>query len=340
MNVINLSVGIDDEGRRLDRVLKKILPNHPLSFIYKSLRKKLITVNNKKATPEYLIKKNDILNIADFITTHLESATKTAPIPKIETIFCNEDFQVINKKVGILTHGGGSTKKQKNIPFNSLDDIVKAVYQRKNSLSFTPGPLHRLDKYTSGIIVFSQSLKGARQFSLALQQKKLTKTYLAIIEGHIDKKTQWTHHIDKKKQLHTNGKFITVKVYSQPQEAGKFAQSVVMPLAQGMLENKKPFSFVAITIETGRSHQIRAQASFQGHPLLGDTAYGGTKLEDSAISSPFFLHAFSLAHQNTEMINFPEYIQAPIPSDYQFFLKKHLKPFDILPYTVSNENHT
>ena len=165
MEFSNFSTGQNDISRRLDKVIRLFADNLSLPEIYKGIRKGLIKVNNKKTKSDYRIKENDTISIASFLLNNLKAdeykAAAGGPSPSIskdsinmpEIVFENEHIIIINKPYNINVHGDK----------NSLDKIVEQYYENKginSSLSFKPGPLHRLDRNTTGLIAFSMSLEG------------------------------------------------------------------------------------------------------------------------------------------------------------------------------------
>ena len=194
MDFSDFKTGKDDEGRRLDKVVRIFINDTALSAIYKSLRKGLIKVNGSKAAPDYRIQDGDVITIADVL---LKSDGKGAPavetsavakeiisasdaIKMIEKIrvFENGHLLVLNKPQGINVH---KAKKDEV----SLAELVEAYYKNTRSgesVSFKPGPLHRLDKMTKGLVCFSMSLKGARWFNKQMQSHTIKKIYSATVE--------------------------------------------------------------------------------------------------------------------------------------------------------------
>jgi 23S rRNA pseudouridine955/2504/2580 synthase len=186
--------------------------------------------------------------------------------------------------------------------------MVRAYLRDKlpPSLSFRPGPLHRLDQVASGLIVFSTSLAGARAFSALMREQRLRKTYLALADGHIETEELWEDALfrdtEKRKTLAISGEQ-TSRGQTKP------ARTRVFPLAV-----HPEYSLITLEIETGRTHQIRAQAAFHGHPLAGDRKYGG-----SFQPGGLLLHAFSLGFP----VEAPELealcgetISAPLPKPF------------------------
>jgi 23S rRNA pseudouridine955/2504/2580 synthase len=181
----------------------------------------------------------------------------------------SEDYLVLNKPRGALVHGA-----------ESLDEYVKAYLFEKTppSLSFSPGPLHRLDRNTTGVLFFSKSITGARVFSEALRKRRVSKKYLALLEGKPSGAPVWRDTLSRIADGRT-------ALIDRDAPEGKEAETEVRPLIfQGT------YTLCLVTLHTGRTHQIRAQASAHGHPLAGDKKYGGKPFPGG-----YVLHAAELA---------------------------------------------
>jgi 23S rRNA pseudouridine955/2504/2580 synthase len=227
--------------------------------------------------------------------------------PSLDILYEGESLLILNKPSGIAVHGRGS-----------LEELVLPYLGRSlpSSASFRPGPLHRLDKPTSGVIVFSKSLEGAQRFSSLLRQRLIYKSYLAIVDGEIKKNETWEDVLirdrDARKTsvLQEPRKNTTAKsaAASASIEGAKTAQSMVTPLAV-----QKKQSLILVEIKTGRTHQIRAQAAARGMPLSGDKKYGGRPTGKN--QSGFFLHALSLEFAAADGKTFT--VKAPLPDKFR-----------------------
>ena len=313
MDFTHFTAGKDDSDRRLDRVLRNFLSEEHLSSIYKSLRKGLVKVNGKKCEGNFRISEGDDIQIADFLlgNGNISSTPQKQAQPEVSaqssleaiTVFKNESILILNKPYDIPVQPSSSSKG------NSLAEAVQKEYElthQKTSLSFKTGPLHRLDRKTTGLIAFSQNLEGAKWFSEAIKFHSVQKIYLAILEGKLTESQVWEEYIEKSESgLSEN--FHTVEVNSS--QEGKFAHTEVEPVSHGVFQGK-PVTLARILIKTGRTHQIRSQSAFHGFPLLGDTAYGGTKIDSKRFSQDFFLHAYELHIPCENPIGLPEKIKA------------------------------
>jgi 23S rRNA pseudouridine955/2504/2580 synthase len=294
---MELITGENDKGRRLDRILRKALPDHPLPLIHRLLRQGRVLVNGKPAKAQEHIESGAIINIP------LKDAPKppktSRPLPSPAIIWQGLELIAVNKPEGTAVHGE-----------NSLDEAVRSFLAGKltSSLSFKPGPLHRLDKPSSGVVIFSTGIEGARLFSSLMRERKVRKTYLAIVEGKINKEEIWKDCLardgEKKK---------TFVAYS---DDGKTAITKIKPLAQ-----EGNYSLVMAEIATGRTHQIRAQAASHGHPLARDRKYGGHNFDsqgslDSDLddNGGFFLHAWKIEFLENK-------IETPLPVKFKEKIK-------------------
>ena len=318
----------DDAGRRLDRVvrclLKKALKNSsiskkcnkscPLSAIYSAIRKGNVKLNGKKVKPAFLTALDDIISIEDALLEdflveddelkirHARDKEKESGVPlhnvkystkqnnQVSVLLKTDHLLFINKQLGIATHGK-----------DSIDEIVKKQFKGKNSLSFSVAALHRLDKNTTGILTFSQSLQGARLFSKAIRDGMIDRYYLGINEGIVESK-QWQISQEILKKCSTKEKYYQEEI------------TTVRLIEYNKTEN---LSLVLYKLITGKKHQIRKGASYFRTPLFCDKKYGSKRKEYSA----YFLHAFAL--QFKTMFNvFPSIMIAPIPERFIKVIKK------------------
>lgn len=321
MKEMALEVRKDDEGRRLDRVVRIALPDMPLSAIFRALRKGKILVNGEPVSPDYRCRAGDHI-ICRGVDTCFGARidTDTAVGRDLRALVLDEtpDLLFVNKPMGMLVHGGE----------DSLDRLVKSYLGPKlePSLAFSPGPLHRLDRNTSGVIVFSKSYAGAREFSAALRAHNVAKTYLAILEGRLDAPDQWEDFLARDETNKKSGRADAGRgrVWASPAHSAappvppqrtaqsgrsfQTAESTVIPVLCGSAQTLALFR-----LQTGRTHQIRAQSSLRGHPLTGDVKYGAMRA-----SFPYCLHALKIELRFDTLSGCPCAVLAPLP---EYFTK-------------------
>jgi len=276
---MELTAGENDNNRRLDRILRKALPASPLALLHRLLRKGKVLVNGKSAKADKRINYKDIISIP--INECAGKPSVKTPLPEnLDILWQDSNLLAVNKPSGLCVHGN-----------DSLDSRVSSFLADKitPSLSFKSGPLHRLDAGSSGIIIFSKTLEGARFFSSLLQERKVQKIYLFIAEGSVKNDDIWKDRLirDKEKK----------KTYIS--ENGRIAVTRIKTLSTA-----QDYSLVTAEIFTGRTHQIRIQAASHGHPLAGDRKYGSRK------KGGFFLHAWKMEFSDIK-------IEAPLPDAFR-----------------------
>lgn len=289
---MELVTGENDSGRRLDRILRKALPCHPLPLLHRLIRQGKVFADGKRAKANDRLKAGVTIIIPSLKNTEKpDSSVPDLPLPDI--IWQSKGLLAVNKPSGLAVHGD-----------SSLDKMVLSFLRGKisRSLSFTPGPLHRLDKPSSGIVVFSENIEGARLFSALMRERKIKKTYLAVIEGSLKHEETWEDCLVRDKK--TKKTFV-----SSESKSGKNAITKVTPIAAF-----KNYSLIKAEISTGRTHQIRAQAAFHGLPLAGDIKYGGHGKDG------LFLHAWKMEFLDVSL-------EAPPPKAFNEFLNMNAYSF-------------
>ncbi len=312
MDFKDFTAGKDDDGRRFDRILRIFLSDKGLPEIYKLVRKGLVKLNNKKAKPETHVNAGDLISIAAFLLENNDKDEKTetssAKPVDLDIVFENQHLLIINKPYGRSVHGNDE---------NSLDKAVLSYYEskkagNKDSLSFRPGPLHRLDKNTTGLLVFSMSIEGARWFCDGIKNHTIHKKYFGLAEGDFTGKEVWQDKLSDSENTTQEG-FFTVKA----DENGHDAYTEVRALANGKYKGM-PVTLCEYSIKTGRKHQIRAQSFIHGHPLLGDSAYGSKLICDG--KRDFYLQAFELDFPENNPLELPPFIKIGLSSDFSGIL--------------------
>lgn len=314
-----LSVTNESSGQRLDKYLKRLLPSCPGSLIYKQLRKKNITLNGKKADGHELLNAGDIVNVffsdetyekfskgeAADVTIYLKAYEKYG---KLEVIFSDENIIVFNKPSGMLSQSDESGALSVNdylIGYLLDDGTVTA-----DSLSsFRPSICNRLDRNTSGLILCSKSLRGARFLNRIISEHNTEKYYLALIKGRFDKEGVHTSYVKKDEK---NNKLL----FTEESAAG----AVQIKTGFEVIRAEDEATLLKVRLYTGKSHQIRAHLSQLGHPILGDPKYGSV---DKNGAGRQMLHAYCIKVTDET----PEYkglmLKAPMPDDMKNLCKKY-----------------
>lgn len=284
--------GPDDAGRRLDRILKALLKDAALSEIYAALRTGRIKVNGRKAGPELRLEEGDRI----FLAASLAPIGEMPPMKssKIEglasiadiLVLATEDLLFVNKPRGELSQGELGLEPRIR---NALAD------RSSSSLSFVPGPLHRLDRNTTGILTYPRTSAGARAFTALLRERKIIKRYLALVDGEAAAPEEWRDRISRQSETRT----------SAVSEAGREASASMRPL---LVYGGR--SLILVELHSGLTHQIRVQASARGYALSGDSKYGGEPFRGG-----YILHALSLEFPDPPFPDLPHVVSAPLPRD-------------------------
>jgi 23S rRNA pseudouridine1911/1915/1917 synthase len=181
------------------------------------------------------------------------------------------------------------------------------------------GLVHRLDRNTSGAMVVAKRTKSANRLSEALREGKLEREYLAWVEGYVPRlgePLRWEHLLEKDER--TNRVRVLTPVRPGKAGTGKPAILTARPLQAGAWDGQ-PVSLLRLKLETGRSHQIRAQSSHEGFPLLGDRKYGAKLAGFPRVA----LHSWRIRFPHPmsgETLSF----EAPLPEDMRGLLTQPL----------------
>ena len=179
---MNFKITTNEANQRIDKFLKRVLKEAPLSFIYKMFRKKDIKVNGKKANIDYILKENDEVSVylkEDLLSKFHQEALLRPVKPNFTIIYENETILVIDKPRGLLIHGDNDEEKRvtlQNMVLNYLSK--KQEWDPNNITGFIPSPAHRLDRNTSGIVIFGKNLPSLQLLQdLFRERTKIKKKY-------------------------------------------------------------------------------------------------------------------------------------------------------------------
>ncbi|HUX14193.1 MAG TPA: RluA family pseudouridine synthase [Spirochaetia bacterium] len=289
-----LIAGTNDGGKRIDAVLRRALPHLPLSRIYRALRNGEIRIDGLRARADRRIDAGATIEVSERLIgdTTPEGDRESCQLQETDTgsvagmiVRETPNLVVLNKPRGVPVQGGG------NIRSLPLDEQVRRYLASKieSSLSFHPGPLHRLDRNTSGLVVFSVSVEGARRFTRALRTGEVRKFYLALLAGRLPGTAIWRDALIRN-EVRRITEVAAVGPESSRENAAraKAAETRVTPLFSAATPSG-PRTLALCRIVTGRTHQIRAHAAAHGYPLVGDRKYGGPPGEGG-----YTLHAYRI----------------------------------------------
>lgn len=290
--MILLKVSSKDSNQRVDKYVKKYLNEAPLSFIYKLFRKKDVKINKHWVKENYILQEGDELSI--YISDQqLEEFNKPKEIKKVNLnhpiVYEDDNILIIDKPRGLLVHGDENEKV-----VTLANEVINYLYFKgeynPNDKGFTPAPAHRLDRNTSGLVVFAKNLVSLQELEELFKNKdNITKEYLALVKGKVD------HKLEIDSPLLKDEKTGIVRVSKYGKTALTYVEKVKF---------YGDFTLVNVQILTGRTHQIRVHLSSLGYPIVGDSKYGDFKLnkmfKDLYGFENQFLHAYKLTFKNID----------------------------------------
>ena len=259
----------NDAGMRLDRFIAKNVPLLPASLSQKYIRLKRIKVNGARAQRDTRLVEGDLLemyiNDEFFDTPKAENAYLTVSAPKLNIVYEDENILLCDKRPGLAVHPHDGAEYGKTL----IDHIQAYLYAKKEwrpreENAFAPALCNRIDRNTGGIVIAAKNAEALRILNEKIKNRELDKRYLAVIHGSM-KPNEGTLTGQLFKDTKKNRVYVTEK----PQPGSKTCITKYRTLARN-----KDLSLVECELLTGRTHQIRAQFSHAGHPLLGDGKYG------------------------------------------------------------------
>lgn len=288
-----------DANQRLDKFVRKYLPNAPLGAIFSAIRKWKIKLSGKKVDQNTKIEDGDTI---EFYFTQEEmqlfqkdttpastSVVRGKSLDQHSIIYEDDDILVVNKDPGINVHPWDYKTKEISL----IELVHDYLWDKYDSLSFTPSLVHRIDRDTSGAIMIAKNKPTLESLLTLLQNGKIIKKYHTLV--------LWT---PKPTTGTIDAKLLRVE------NAKNEAKVRVDPLGQKAVTHYQclnpkicdKYALLECTIETGRTHQIRVHLSSIGHPIIGDTAYGNTS-ENSFARRAYSITRQLLHAQSLELIH-------------------------------------
>ena len=325
--MIKLIITENQGGQRLDRFLKKYFDKAPLSYIYKMIRKD-VKVNGKRASAEAMLIAGDELTlyINDEEAKTLQKPPRQVKARKQFAIaYEDENILAAEKPFGLLTHGD-RTEKKNHLANQVLDYLVeKGEYNPRMDRTFSPAPVNRLDRNTTGLVLFGKNAEALKELNRFIRERNcINKYYLTVVCGRLEKALELCDRMTKDERLNVTS------VLTGEEEGGKIMETTALPLEYGRLDGRW-FTLTEVKIITGRTHQIRAHLASAGFPLLGDVKYGNAGANRWASSklglSTQLLHARRLEFADcgdSEVLSYLQgrTIEAGLPENFESINKR------------------
>ncbi len=280
-----------NSGQRLDNFLISKIKNIPRSHIYKLIRTGQVRVNSSRSKPSTKVNIDDIVRIPPYKgLEELKPVISQELLDKTEENILFEDRNIIifNKPTAFAVHSGTKSGY-------GLIDVIRHVRNDCERIDL----LHRLDKDTSGCIIFTKNLKSLRDLQNKIICNEIEKKYICLVHGH------WSKKIKKIE--------ISLKRNNKIEKAiSKF----------NILKYFHDSTLLEVNIITGRYHQIRKHCSLSNHPIIFDKKYGHreiNKIYKNEYLDRIFLHAISLKFDYEGK----KYVKSPLPKQLKLFLDNH-----------------
>ena len=305
ISVRSFVISAENTGIRIDRFLTRHYPQQSRSAIQKWFEHGEVRVNAHTVKSSYKLHDQDRIEVLEHSAKDAEAIALTPWNFPLEILFEDEALLAIHKPAHTVVHPGAGV---------SHHTIVHAVLHYLPGIHnvghpFRPGVVHRLDKETSGILLFAKTQEAYLKMTALFKDRLIQKHYRAAVSGRMERPQG---RIEKALGRDpSNRKKISVR-------ARRSRPAVTL---YTVLQNYDFGSLLDVEILTGRTHQIRVHLSSENHPILGDTKYGGgnwNRIQDVVLrnrlkQAAFFgLHAFSLEFDHP-MTGKHLYLSAPLP---------------------------
>lgn len=265
-----MKIEVLENNIRLDNYLIDKLDSSR-NKIQKLIKNNSILVNDKNTKSSYLVKTGDIITITD---VKEESSNIEPEDIKLDIVYEDEYLLVVNKPSGMVVHPGCGNKN------HTLVNALMHHSKLSNLDNIRPGIVHRIDAYTSGLLMVAKDDKTHRELALELKSNKAKRKYLALVHGVI---VEDTATIDAPIGRDTKNR---KKMCVTPINSKDAITHIKV------LERYIDTTFIECTLETGRTHQIRVHLSYINHPIVNDSVYGHKKQINPTFGQ--MLHAYTL----------------------------------------------
>jgi 23S rRNA pseudouridine955/2504/2580 synthase len=316
--VLEFKVSPDAAGQRLDKFVRRVLKDVPLSHVYKMLRTRKVRVNGARGRAEQTLGAGDVVVIRGD-EEQLSSSPARRPAASghargergLAVLYEDEHLLAVDKPAGLAAHPGTG------ITGDTLVELARAHLRVPDDLpatEFRPSPAHRLDRDTSGVVLVAKTRKAMVGLTeIFTDGEGVRKAYLALAKG---KMPRAEGKIDLPLSEHEQ------TARSKAVRGVNFQEAVTH---WKVLASMKEASLLQLRIETGRTHQIRRHLEAAGHPVAGDRRYGDFAWNRAAKQrwglARMFLHAWRLELPHP-ITGAPLRLSAPIPAELRAVLDR------------------
>src|SRR5947207_11616921 len=287
----------DEAGKRLDLVLHQRFPQYSRARLQDWIKDGRVRVNGEARRASYLVRSGEAVDVEPAGPAPLHAAPEEIPLT---VLYEDPDLVAIDKPAGMVVHAGAGVHS---------GTLVNALLHRFGSLSraageLRPGIVHRLDRYTSGVLLVAKNDAAHQRLAEQFASRKVEKTYLALVHGNIKQERE---RIEKP---------ITRDPKQRVRMTARLASGRAAWSEYRVLRRFEGFTLLEVRIGTGRTHQIRVHLASIGHPVVGDRLYGAP----AAATGRFFLHAASIRFEQPSTGE-PVEVSAPLPPELEAWIQ-------------------
>lgn len=293
-------IKIDEQfkNQRIDSYLPQVL-DVSRSKVSKMIKNEEILVNGKKTKNSYILKENDLVEVGEIKEEIMQAIPEKMDL---DIIYEDDDVIVVNKPNGMVVHPAVGNKSKTLV--NGL------LYHSKNLSTingeFRPGIVHRIDAYTTGLLMVAKNDKAHKILAKELEEKKTTRKYIALVWGIINTDTG-TIDAPIGRDINDRKKMAVTDINSK---------DAITHFK--VIERYSNATLIELKLETGRTHQIRVHMNYIGYPVVNDPVYGRRKLIDNTGQC---LHAKTLGFIHPTTHEYMEF-DSPLPPCFENILKQ------------------
>ncbi|HEY1341683.1 MAG TPA: RluA family pseudouridine synthase [Bryobacteraceae bacterium] len=293
---MRITVEPGEAGERLDQLIHRRMPEFSRSRIQDWIKNGRVQVNGAGARPSQTVRAGDSVEVEPAAPPPLDASPEDIPL---DVLYEDDAVVAVDKPAGMAVHTGAGIHS---------GTLVNALLHRFGSLSgvggaLRPGIVHRLDRYTSGVLLVAKTDAAHRQLAAQFAGRQVEKVYLALVNGRV------------KNECGRIERPIARDPVRRTRMTARLGQGRAAWSEYRVLRRFAAHTLLEVRIGTGRTHQIRVHLSTIGHPVAGDTLYGAPR----SAHGRFFLHAHRIRFRSPatgEEIA----IESPLPKDLEDWL--------------------